>query len=164
VGLLVATDGALRLPRGLPAAALVTSSPPGAFYQDHPVVDDMKVTLEYDLGAPLASPRWLDGYQAFRGLQYHPGLAIIVDVRLMVPGAGTCSPVGWSALPVFEREGAYVAGGMYQLPLFNGVPSRSILKDMANERDVDAVIVRYLQASDADADGCCGRPSTAGAE
>lgn len=38
----VAVDGALRLGRPLPAAAMASVSPPGAFYQDHPVRDDVK--------------------------------------------------------------------------------------------------------------------------
>jgi hypothetical protein len=33
LGFYVAVDGALRLPRGLPSAALITFAPPGSFYQ-----------------------------------------------------------------------------------------------------------------------------------
>lgn len=33
LGFFVAVDGALRLPRNLPAGALVTFAPPGSFYQ-----------------------------------------------------------------------------------------------------------------------------------
>lgn len=58
--------------------------------QDNPVVDDMKATLEYDLTAPLACPRWVDGYQHFAGVVYEAGLAVIVDVRC---GVG-CMDVG----------------------------------------------------------------------
>ena len=42
-GFLVAVDGALRLGRLLPCAALVSVFPPGAFYQDNPVRDNVKV-------------------------------------------------------------------------------------------------------------------------
>jgi len=37
-----------------------------------PLVDDVKVTLDYDLDAPLAAPRWLDGYQQFVDVPYSP--------------------------------------------------------------------------------------------
>jgi hypothetical protein len=45
------------------------------------VVDDMKVTLEYDMSACLAAPRWMDGYQHFADIVYEPGLALLIDVR-----------------------------------------------------------------------------------
>eukprot|EP00882_Tetradesmus_deserticola_P034633 GHRQ01039816.1.p2 GENE.GHRQ01039816.1~~GHRQ01039816.1.p2 ORF type:complete len:121 (+),score=59.15 GHRQ01039816.1:802-1164(+) len=57
LGFFVALDGAARLARLLPTAGLVSYSPPGSLYQDHPLVDDVKVTLDYDMDAPLAAPR-----------------------------------------------------------------------------------------------------------
>lgn len=41
------------------ALARSTDKPPcsSPAPQDHPVVDDVKVTLDYDLAAPLAAPR-----------------------------------------------------------------------------------------------------------
>ena len=72
-GFYVAADGAMRLDRNLPAASLITFAPPGSFYLDNPVVDDMKATLDYDLNQPLANPRWLDGYQHFDGVAYEQG-------------------------------------------------------------------------------------------
>jgi hypothetical protein len=48
-GFHVAVDGALRLRRMLPAAALFSVSPPAAFYQDNPIRDDVKVrTFSFD--------------------------------------------------------------------------------------------------------------------
>ncbi|KAF5840442.1 hypothetical protein DUNSADRAFT_16675, partial [Dunaliella salina] len=44
LGFFVAIDGAMRIPRNLPSAALTTFAPPGSFYQDNPVVDDLKAT------------------------------------------------------------------------------------------------------------------------
>jgi hypothetical protein len=43
LGFSVAVDGAARLGRALPAMALTSVNPPGAFYQDHPISDDVKV-------------------------------------------------------------------------------------------------------------------------
>lgn len=45
-----------------------------------------------------------------------------------MPNTGTSAPAGWAALPVFERQGAFVASGVYHLPLFQGVPSRYIIQ------------------------------------
>jgi hypothetical protein len=62
--------------------------------------------------------RWLDGYQHFAGAPYSPSLCVVIDVRFVVPAAGSSAPAGWALLPVFERAGPYVASGAYQLPLF----------------------------------------------
>ena len=40
-----------------------------------------QVTLDYDMTAPLANPRWTDGYVHFSGVLHEPGLCVIVDVR-----------------------------------------------------------------------------------
>jgi hypothetical protein len=66
LGFLVAVDGAMRLSRPLPAACITSASPPGSLYADHPYADEgLRLTLDYDLDAPLCAPRWLDGYQAY---------------------------------------------------------------------------------------------------
>ncbi|KIZ02133.1 hypothetical protein MNEG_5821 [Monoraphidium neglectum] len=146
MGFFVAADGAHRVSRLLPAAALVTYAPPGSFYQDHPIVDDVKVTLDYDLTAPLAAPRWLDGFQHFVGAPYSPGLCVVVDVRYVVPAAGGSAPAGWALLPVFERCGAFVASGTYHLPLFQGVPGSTLLAEVAARGDPHAVMVAQIKS------------------
>ncbi len=69
------------------------------------MIDDVKVTLDYDMDAPLAGPRWLDGFQQFVDVPYEPGLAVIIDVRSLVPASGGAAPAGWAVVPVFERCG-----------------------------------------------------------
>ena len=50
---------------------------------------------------------------------YDSALSLIIDVRTVIPGSGTTAPVGWTALPLFQKgPGRYVASGHYQLPLF----------------------------------------------
>jgi len=60
----------------------------------------------------------MDGYQHFAGVPYSSGLCVVIDVRYIVPAAGSSAPAGWTLLPLFERCGAYVASGAYHLPLF----------------------------------------------
>ena len=57
LGLLLAVDAAHHIGRPLPAAALASVAPPGGLYQDVPSPGDVRVTLDYDLSAPLAAPR-----------------------------------------------------------------------------------------------------------
>lgn len=44
-------------------------------------MDDVRVTLDYDLSAPLANPRWTDGFVHFGGALYERGMCVLVDVR-----------------------------------------------------------------------------------
>ena len=60
-----------------PCAHMSPSTP----LQDNPVVDDMKATLDYDLTAVLACPRWTDGFQHFENVIYEPSLTVMIDVR-----------------------------------------------------------------------------------
>ncbi|KAF8058950.1 AGO1 [Scenedesmus sp. PABB004] len=145
LGFFVALDGAARLARLLPAAGLVSLSPPGSLYADTPVVDDVKVTLDFDLSAPLAAPCWLDGYQQFAGVPYAPSLVAIIDVRAVLPGSASSAPVGWACLPVFERAGRHVASGTHHLPLFQGVPSAQLLADLA-AGDPDEAMAAAIRA------------------
>ncbi len=39
---------------------------------------DVKVTLDYDMAATLAAPRWTDGLQQYVDLHWDPALAIII--------------------------------------------------------------------------------------
>ncbi len=45
-----------------------------------------------------------------------------------MPSTGTSAPAGWTAIPLFEPEGPFVASGYYHAPLFAGVPSRFLLQ------------------------------------
>ncbi|EFJ52780.1 hypothetical protein VOLCADRAFT_86096 [Volvox carteri f. nagariensis] len=157
LGFYVSVDGALRLPRNLPSAALTTFAPPGSFYQaryntkqmDSPLVDDVRVTLDYDMTAPLANPVWTDGFVHFSGVVYEQGMCIIVDVRLIVPATGTSAPAGWSAVRLFEREGEFVASGHYHLPLFAGVPSRYLMQTgrIKVHEECASVLIRLMDVS-----------------
>jgi hypothetical protein len=53
LGFFVAVDGAHRINRLLPTAALVGCAPPGGFYQDQPVVEDVKVRMRVEGGCWL---------------------------------------------------------------------------------------------------------------
>lgn len=63
----------------------------------------------------------------------------------VVPASGIAAPVGWSCLSVFEKAGKFVATGHYQLPLFQGVPSSTILQEMASKGNVDEVMANNLK-------------------
>ena len=70
---------------------------------------------------------------------------------------GTSAPLGWTCVPVFEREGPYVASGAYHVPLFHGVPSRYIINEMSSRGDVDAVISQQMKVGGGRSGGGGGR-------
>jgi hypothetical protein len=75
---------------------------------------------------------------------YHPGLVLLLDVRCLVPGSSSAAPAGWACLPVFEPAGAFVASGVYHLPLFQGVPASQLLAELAASTDPDAVMAAAI--------------------
>lgn len=112
---------------------------------DNPVIDDMKATLDYDMSSSLSCPRWTDGFQVMENITFESGLALLFDVRLLTPATGASAPAGWACLPVFEKSGQFVATGSYHLPLFQGVPSRFILQEMAARGDVNSVVEEHFK-------------------
>ena len=67
----------------------------------------------------VKGPQTPSSCTALQRVRYDPALALIVDIRTVLPGSGATAPVGWAALPIFESgPGRYVASGYYQLPLF----------------------------------------------
>lgn len=64
----------------------------------------VQATLGYDLSAPLSAPRWLDGPQKLSGYLSTPGLAVIIDVRYLVPATGSSTPAGFAVLQVLRTR------------------------------------------------------------
>ena len=94
----------------------------------------MCVCLELDdLHCEVDMP-WLVHVQ---DVAYDSALSLIIDVRTVIPGSGTTAPVGWTALPLFQRGlGRYLASGHYQLPLFK-----------VNLSDISALVLPLLRVS-----------------
>jgi hypothetical protein len=109
----------------------------------------VQFTLQFDLSAPLAAPRWLDGPQAICGHEASRYLAVIIDVRYLVPATGSSTPVGFTILPVLRSasEGSelYVATGVYQLPLFKGLPAMPLLAQVQRSGDVHGTLQDALK-------------------
>eukprot|EP00884_Botryococcus_braunii_P012947 jgi/Botrbrau1/21653/Bobra.43_1s0053.2 len=118
----------------------------GDFYGDVPKIKGVGVTLDVDMDAPLNCPTWKDGYFHFQGIPYDSALAVIIDIRTVIPGSGTSSPSGWAALPVFEPGTRFVASGYYQLPLFQGLPAQALLREMAEAETVDVALATAVKA------------------
>jgi hypothetical protein len=75
----------------------------------------------------------LIGYFTFKDVRFEKNLTILVDVKKVIfSERGTKSiieNVGWAVCPIFTANG-YVRSGVYQLPLFKGVPSKKIIEEL----------------------------------
>ena len=138
MGFLVAVDACSRLQKSLPCAAVHSLAPPGSFYAESPLVEDVKITHGFDLKSELRSPHWTDGYQRYENVEYNKRLILIIDVRGLLK-SGSTVPMGWAVLPIFDKRGPYVNSGGFQLPLFAGVPSQKIIDELTEEFVEDAL-------------------------
>eukprot|EP00741_Cyanophora_paradoxa_P013889 tig00020713_g13407.t1 len=136
LGFKVSVDGATNLPKSVPAKAIYSLAPPGSFYRQPPLTDDVEFTLSDDFQADMKHPRWLDGWHAYKDVEYRPHLCLIIDVRAIgekSKGRTPVTPVGFAVLPVFVAVPGepYVRTGSYQLPLFAGAIPEHLVEDLA---------------------------------
>lgn len=94
------------------------------------MISDVRMTESFVPSSDLVSPKFDDGFLAYRDVMYEPNMCVIFDVRVLTGDVAT--QVGWSVLPVFEPGGTYVATGAYQIPLFQGAPPPAMLEELAN--------------------------------
>ncbi|XP_030061423.1 uncharacterized protein LOC115471750 [Microcaecilia unicolor] len=156
----VAVDSGINLPwSGFPAAHFCFN-PPGAFYFGQPWLRyDCPVFLEdMDLNSYQQFPAWLDGFKMFQHRIYKQHLTVIfqlyevtMDVHPADTDAGqdksskkateraeasggmlgyNLGHKAWTALHVFTNT--YCNTGVYQLPLYHGAPSQTVLADLCD--------------------------------
>ena len=63
---------------------------------------------------------------------------LIIDIRSVLPGKGNVQMEGWTILPLFNGDG-YVEHGFFQLPLFEGTPSRVSFIQLRKMLDVSYI-------------------------
>ena len=139
LGFAVAVDGALHLPRPLPAFAFHSLNPPGSFYGETQLTEDVNFARVHDPESLLTAPRWADGFVKYEDVPYNVHQVVIVDVRSLTVSSGVTSPVGWAVLPVFRPGTRFVDSGYYHLPLFQGQPSTQILQQLAAKESEEAI-------------------------
>ncbi len=117
--------------------SLVSLTPPGSYYQEHRITEDVHFTNSFDPDSFVKHPRWLNGFYAFRDVDVNPMLCVIVDVRAIDQATlgsdkVTLKSVGWAVIPVFSGEGVVMAGH-FQVPLIAGEFPTGLLPALATE-------------------------------
>mmetsp|Transcript_27856 Transcript_27856/g.89800 ORF Transcript_27856/g.89800 Transcript_27856/m.89800 type:complete len:645 (-) Transcript_27856:88-2022(-) len=157
-GFRVAVEGAHNLPRTGYPFVVYCLSPPAPFYQDPKLTEEVEFTTLVDWDSPQKSPRFLGPPHSYKEEAFNPHLLLLLHVHTaaLKKTEAVITSVGWTVLPIFV-DGAYVANGRWQLPVYAGDPDKSLLEEMqyANAMTVIAGEAEKGRKSRAKAiDGC----------
>ncbi|XP_060559794.1 uncharacterized protein LOC132719870 isoform X5 [Ruditapes philippinarum] len=138
-GIKVAVDSAVNLPWSNFTHAHMCLNPPAAFYlgAPHATYDKLTFTELLDVRSTNTSPTWKDGFKHFPRRSYHRFLTMIIHLQeISVSVAKENYKYGlleqaWTAVQIFTDK--YCTTQAFQLPLFAGSPSQTILKQLARE-------------------------------
>jgi diadenosine tetraphosphatase ApaH/serine/threonine PP2A family protein phosphatase len=125
-GIQFSLDSARNLPWSKLTQCIFCFAPPASFYSgltDDPVSHN-KTT---DWASPQKCPEWKDGFQYFGRRRVHRYLVVLIHlfaVDVVKRGRMKVADEAWSAVQVFSE--GYVYTNRYQLPLFEGKPSKIV--------------------------------------
>lgn len=81
-GFNVAVDGGNNIARGQKLSFSIFSlNPPGSYYQEFKLTNQVDMTVNVDMESLLKAPRWLDSFQPFRDVSMSPFAVLVIDVR-----------------------------------------------------------------------------------
>ncbi|XP_063795456.1 uncharacterized protein LOC134957448 isoform X2 [Pseudophryne corroboree] len=153
-GIKVSLDAAHNLPWSGFTFAHICVNPPAAFYYGHLwTTYDRPVSVDdIDLDSDQKCPVWQDGFKTFTRRIFHKHMTVIFhlhevwtkeieggspDPKQSKPGSSAVeeNPLAfspgsqaWTALRVFYKS--YCNLGVYQLPLYQGTPSLTVLRTL----------------------------------
>ncbi|XP_057300054.1 uncharacterized protein LOC130630543 [Hydractinia symbiolongicarpus] len=118
--------------------ATLCMSPPSAYYQGS-VDDPLIVLTQIDPDSLQRHPQWFETTKVLPRRQFHPNLAVIVHLYEVVPQENifTISSQAWTVLPVCTM--GYLSYGVYQLPVFQGAPSKQLISDIQSQPLIPAI-------------------------
>lgn len=135
-GFRVSIDGLHNMPDKGPFIVLYNINHPNQNL-DQVLQDPLQLQLNssLDWSSPLNSPAFIEGYMHYKKIKPHKAAHLIIDIRRIkyVKKKGVEYPVeepyAWTILPLFTYD-EYINSGIYQLSLFKGASSLSILKSI----------------------------------
>ncbi|XP_041446984.1 uncharacterized protein ccdc17.L [Xenopus laevis] len=168
-GLMVSADRANNLAWSGFSLAHICLNPPAAIYFGQPWerFDRAVPVDDIDLNSDQKCPMWQDGFKSFPERVYHEYLTVIFQLHEVLLGkkgknkqtdnsqqdyhSAEKGPhellrgaQAWTALQVFYKQ--YCNFGIYQLPLYSGVPSKAVLSALASN-DCKATLKDLVKAN-----------------
>ena len=119
------------MPKNSPHVVLFSLNPPGGFYSQSVISQDIQVSDKYDWNSSLETPVFLDGFHTYKNIQFNPYLHLVIDLRAVDIEDKVLVPVAWTILPVFYEDG-YVKSGIFQVPFFVGPVPANLLPDISS--------------------------------
>lgn len=112
-------------------------SPPASFYTSPKLTEEVDFSLHADFDAKLHYQRFVEEMHTYRDAPFDGNLIAVFDVKSVHPNkkksaaeAFSVKDVCWTFLPVFDEVSQTVRSGCYQLPLFEGPPTKEVLDEI----------------------------------
>ena len=131
LGFKISIDAVHHMPKNSPHVVLFSLNPPGGFYSQSVISQDIQVSDKYDWNSSLETPVFLDGFHTYKNIQFNPYLHLVIDLRAVDIEDKVLVPVAWTILPVFYEDG-YVKSGIFQVPFFVGPVPANLLPDISS--------------------------------
>eukprot|EP00941_MAST-03F_sp_MAST-3F-sp1_P005219 g5219.t1 len=153
-GFKVAIDGLVNLKESLIYSAGLHTAiyclcPPGAFYQEPKLTDDVEFLYKPDPDSKQSAPIYLDGFKTFKDIPFDDDMCLLIDVQHIDQGAlrrgkHCMRSVGWTALPIFN-EHEFVLSDSYILPLYQGQLTEELVAKLSKEDTPEKSLKRMLR-------------------
>lgn len=140
-GFKVSIDGLHNMPDKGPFIVIYTINHPSQNLDQ--VMDDPQqkyLNSSLDWSSPLYSPAYIEGFVHFKKIKPHKAAHVVIEVlkvkTIKKKGVDYFEQIAyaWTILPLFTYD-EYVNSGIYQLALFKGPVSMSILKSVRASTD-----------------------------
>lgn len=117
---------AQNLPKKKPSLVIVSICPPGLLYNkitnDKCSTKNTRCTTRLHLDSEVRCPRFANDFFDFN-TTYSPHLIAIIDIRYIDIHDKLIESHGWTFCRIFKEHDAFVNHGVFQLPLFKGLPT-----------------------------------------
>jgi hypothetical protein len=136
IGFKIAIDFATELDPKQLAICLVSLLPPGAYYNEHRLIDDVHYTNSWDPTSLIKFPRWGSGFNLFRDIELNSCAAAIFDIRVITSDSlnsdkPQLTPLCFGVMPLFAD--GFFNSGHYQVPLFEGAVPPALLSEFQKD-------------------------------
>ena len=116
------------------------TNPPGGWYSDPKVTDDVYFTTRHDWKSGTASQRYLDDWTDIQNKELDHNSTLIIEIKSCQIKAGKkkkdeetikIESIGWTCIPLYDA--GTILSGYYQLPVYAGIPPPAFIVDSQTE-------------------------------
>jgi len=146
-GFNICIDCVHKLKKDLPITVIHCLNPPGGQYLNPKLVEDCHFTTTRLWDSQVKTPMFPHSWVRYTPSKSVPGMSLILDVRyidLSQKKKSPVIPIGWTILPLFDKEGFFQSGS-YQLPLIKGAVNTEFLTEARKTHDPWKLLETWLK-------------------